>query len=238
MDESKIKSIIKLHIIDKQLNEINELRGELPEKIDIYTGKIEQLKNGLKENKKNFKILNKKQTEFKSELTDNADKINKLNDQIFKVKTNKEYDALLNEIDHLKNGNKSKNDELKIIESEVIKTQNSIDKNSESIEKFKSNLSESKRDLNKINKEIKDKEVNLLIDKKNHLKTVPNDMLILYNKKAEEFGLAFSLVNREACSNCFSSLPAQFIINSSNSNALQSCPTCNIFLYSEDIDNN
>ena len=53
MDESKIKSIIKLHIIDKQLNEINELRGELPEKIDIYTGKIEQLKNGLKENKKN-----------------------------------------------------------------------------------------------------------------------------------------------------------------------------------------
>ena len=52
--------------------------------------------------------------------------------------------------------------------------------------------------------------------------------------KKEEYGLAFASITRKSCSNCFSSLPPQAFINVTDRNKLQTCPSCNIFLYIED----
>ena len=98
----ELKRLISLQEIDDQIYEIESLAGDLPNKVknkeeslqvlqselDLATNKIEQLE-------KDNKTLN-------INLEDGQAKLNKYKDQLFLVKSNKEYDALNNEIDHIK----------------------------------------------------------------------------------------------------------------------------------------
>ena len=126
MENSDIKEMLELHILDKQLFDINELRGTLPENIEKLNQKLESLTSQANNSDNNVIELNKNKKSYNTDLTDNLGKIKKLNDQIFKVKTNKEYDALLNEIDHLKKDNQLKEKEVRnnlkaIIAANVLK---------------------------------------------------------------------------------------------------------------------
>ena len=57
----------------------------------------------------------------------------------------------------------------------------------------------------------------------------------LYLEKQNEYGgLAFAEVNRKSCSNCCSELPPQLYIDIFQRDALTVCPSCNIFLYSNE----
>ena len=235
MEEKDIKEIITLHITDRQLNDIEELREGYPEKIVLYQEQISQLESSLKNHLSTDKSLITKTKNYRSDLEENKGKIEKLNDQIYKVKTNKEYDALLNEIEHLKSDSDVKSKDLKEIESEKNDIDKTINEENDKLEDIKSKLSDCSDKLKIINKKIKSEEDKLVKDRKSQLKNISKDALDIYDKKRDEFGLAFSEVNRDACSNCYSSLPAQFIISAKNPNTLQSCPTCNIFLYCEDV---
>jgi len=237
MENSDIKEMLELHILDKQLFDINELRGTLPENIEKLNQKLESLTSQANNSDNNVIELNKNKKSYNTDLTDNLGKIKKLNDQIFKVKTNKEYDALLNEIEHLKKDNQLKEKELESIESQLRDIEVSSMKSATEIDKLKESLDSFNSQLNDINSKIKDDENKLLKQKTKARKKIVNDSLSLYDSKCHDYGLAFSEIIRDACSHCYSSLPAQTIINADDVNILQSCPTCNIFLYKETENN-
>jgi len=237
MEKMDIKQIIDLHIIDKQLFDINELRGSIPEDIEKLADKLSILESKLKEDKNVVKELSGNKKNYSDVLNDNKEKIKKLNDQVFKVKTNKEYDALLNEIDHLKNNNMSSDENLESIESQLRDKKVSLMKGSTDKDKVKETLADYNKQLNAINKKIEKDETKLFKARKKSLKNIAKDLALIYEKKCQEFGLAFSLISRDACTHCYSHLPAQIIINADDVNILQSCPTCNIFLYKETENN-
>ena len=72
------------------------------------------------------------------------------------------------------------------------------------------------------------------IDKDNILKQLSDDDVHLYDEKKNQYDLAFAMVTRKSCSNCFSGLPPQLFINVIEGKKLEVCPSCNIFLYIDD----
>ena len=97
---NRLKVLYQLQQIDNQLDELEDLRGDLPnmvreleEKINSFIGDIDA-----------------KEKEQKDSITkrgDNEDEIEKLKEnqkkfkaQLYQVRNNKEYDALTKEIDH------------------------------------------------------------------------------------------------------------------------------------------
>ena len=56
-------------------------------------------------------------------------------------------------------------------------------------------------------------EKTLINDKDNILKQLSDDDINLYDDKKNEYDLAFAMVTRKSCSNCFSGLPPQLFIN-------------------------
>ena len=109
---------------------------------------------------------------------------------------------------------------------------NNIDSSNKDLEDNKAKLSDFQLKLDDANSEIINEEKDLVTSKENILKEVSEDLIDLYNEK-EEYGLAFASITRKSCSNCFSSLllKPSYV---TDRNKLQTCPSCNIFLYIED----
>ncbi|MBH09751.1 MAG: hypothetical protein CMG74_05225 [Candidatus Marinimicrobia bacterium] len=97
-----IDKLIELQIIDTKLKDINDLLGDLPSKVDELDREEETIKGSLQKNKDRLKELEIELHKSELDITDINVKINKYKDQLFLVTNNKQYDAIMHEIDHLK----------------------------------------------------------------------------------------------------------------------------------------
>ena len=239
MANTNIANIVVLHKVEKKLIDINSTRGQFPERIASTKEKISRLSEQQEEFAERLVEIDKRKVLLNGTLSDIEKKIKILNDQMYKVKSNKEYEALLSEIDHLNNENNTHFDELGTFENEVESINNTIKENTEALESENQKLSLNEKKLNEANVLIESQEKKLEKQKQSCINLLKSDNAMLdaetYNNKKEEYsGLAFAAIHRSCCENCYSSLPPQLIIDIQNQEKLVSCPSCSIFLYLED----
>ena len=206
-----VKKIINLHKIDTRLQEIHDEKGGLPEIINDQKEKLDELKNKIHQSEEEIKLLNKDKSACSLSIEDfnsNLDKHNKLMD---KVKNNKEYDALLLEIDHLK----KENNEL----------QSKVDVINTSIEEMNTS---NEKELNEKSVEFSIEEKLLEKDKKKVMSEIA-DSLFLDKYKEDNESLVAAVFNG-SCGSCFYNLPAQSL-EDTKSGKLITCPNCSIYLY-------
>tara|TARA_Y100000814_G_scaffold41796_1_gene26227 strand:- start:1301 stop:1999 length:699 start_codon:yes stop_codon:yes gene_type:complete len=229
----EIKKIIDLHKIDQQIIEIHDSKGALPGIIEKQENKVEDLKSILKDSEKELKTISKSIDDFSSQTSDLSTKIEKFNNQIYSVKNNKEYEALLKEIDFLKGESANAESELSIFKAQKEEKETTITDAKTTLEDLSSKLKENLEELKVISSSTekeekqlsknKDKILNDMIDKK---------FVESYLDGTQTFKLA--VLSRDACSNCYSSLPPQFILNVKKRDKLYPCPSCGINLYWEE----
>ena len=135
-----MEQLVRLQDIDTKLKDLDDLLGDLPSKVEELDAKEQSIKNELDENKQNLKILGTEINKKELDLNDSSIKIDKLKDQLYLVTNNKQYDALMVEIDHLKDGKSS-------FETEIIKLMEEQEKTIENIKNMESNLEALSKDL-------------------------------------------------------------------------------------------
>ena len=108
-----MEKLIQLQGIDTKLRDLNDLLGDLPSKVELLNQQEESKKNSLSEGKKRLKELEVETKKREREIAQIDDKISKIKDQLFLVTNNKQYDALMTEMDHFK-------DKKSTLESETI----------------------------------------------------------------------------------------------------------------------
>ena len=234
MEKTNIETLINLHKIDKKLFEIVSKRGNFPKIINDLNNNIESLKNSNLEIETRKIEIDKRKVEIDNNVSDFNNKIESLNNQMYKVKTNKEYEALLHEIDHLKIKSSEEKNEIIFFDTELDEITAVLEKNNNDLNTDNDKLIDTEKKLNNANSEIITEEKNLINDKDNILKQLSDDDINLYDEKKNEYDLAFAMVSRKSCANCFSGLPPQLFINVTERNKLEVCPSCNIFLYIDD----
>jgi len=97
-----MQHLIELQKIDTQLQDLESLLGDLPRRVNEMNQEEKSLRNNLEENNIRLKIIKVECHKSEVKVSEIDDKINKIKDQLFLVTNNKQYDALMNEIDHLK----------------------------------------------------------------------------------------------------------------------------------------
>ena len=103
-----IARLVEMQDIDSQLEDLNGLLGDLPKMVEELNEKENSLKNRVETDKVSLKEININNSKSEKVNSDIQEKINKLTDQLFLVTNNKQYDALTNEIEHLKKQKKRK----------------------------------------------------------------------------------------------------------------------------------
>ena len=230
--ELETQKIINLHKIDVRLQEIQEEKGDLPIIIKEQKDEISGLDSKMSESDSKITELEKEKSDCDTSVKDFEAKLDKYNKQMDMVTNNKEYDALLVEIDHLKNENNTLVDKILEIEESIEGLNNFKKECDEKITSLNEKLNENESELHEKSVEF-DVEEKLLLKDKNSLLSniVDKDFIDSYENDEGEL---IAPVYNGSCSSCYTSLPAQTLLDIRKGLRLIRCPNCSIFLYSDE----
>jgi len=231
-----MEKLIELQGIDTKLRDLNDLLGDLPSKVEELDQEEESIKNSLVEQKERLKELEVEMHKRDVSIAQINDKINKFKDQLFLVTNNKQYDALMLEIDHIK-------EQRATNETESIAFLEEKETLTESVESMESELGELSQNL-RVRKEKLETAISQSAEEKTSLEQqrteqvngIDLSMVSVYDRimKARD-GLAVVHLSDSACGGCGAHIPAQTITEVRAKIVIHRCDVCGRFLYNQEI---
>ncbi len=229
-------TLSELQLIDNQLDELEELRGDLPLAVNELTNQINLMKTQIEE-KEHEKVESIKKRNFNdSEIQRLQVLLKKFKSQLYQVRNNKEYDALTKEIDR-------SDDQIKKLEEENFELENSVDIIKNEIEEIKPKLNELIKDKTTKEKELKKiislnerEEIKLQEERSEVVSKVRKSDYNTYMRIRKACGgIAIATVVRSACSGCHNVVPPQRQIEIRQNKRLFTCESCGRLLVSAEI---
>ena len=235
--KEKLLLLIKIQECDSELVKLSAKKKTLPEDIEKLDKEFSLFEEGIKNNKAKY-------DEFKARHAENENKIKKINEGIVKtkermleVKNNKEYQAMLKEIETAESSRGE-------VETAIISILEELDKLSVLVKKDEEIL---KQGRNKYEQEKKSLEDNLnAVDsdvvnweqKRIELqKNIPDDLIVNYERiKKRNKGIGVTSVWKAVCNGCHMNIPPQLYNELQRSDELFSCPNCNRIIYFQDME--
>ena len=225
--EKTLYSLIELQEIDLKLDKVTEERGDLPSIVEKLQLSLNEKKQVMQEQKDKIKELKVESGTLETELGVLKEKMKKYEGQLYQVKTNKEYDAIANETENVKQ--KIQEIENKIISD--VETSETLDKSNTEIaaeiEKLESDFSENDAEL-KEKISASSEEENLLKQEREIVKKrLTQQQIISYERiRNAKKGIAVAYCNGGVCSGCFSFLPPQKVVEIRSMKQLFQCESC------------
>ena len=228
-----IARLVELQDIDSQLEDLNSLLGDLPKMVDELNEKENSLKDRVEADKVSLKEINLNNIKSEKVNSDIQEKINKLTDQLFLVTNNKQYDALTNEIEHLKK-QKEENEELLISNLEQKETlEKNINENEASLEELKTDLDVRRNKLDEALSETADEKAALENSRKKQVTEIDDTTMQVYNRViSARSGIAVVPLSGNSCGGCGAALPLQ-MVSEIRSVDLHNCQSCGRFVYNK-----
>ena len=231
---NSILDMIELQKIDSQLAEIEELLGDLPIKVTDLKNKKDSLTSDFERGKARLKEIALEQHKTEMNLAEFKEKIDKLKDQLFLVTNNKQYDALMLEIDHLKeNLDRNETTELELLEekdqlAEQVKSQE------QSLESLSKELSSKQVNLEQALAASSSEKKDLESRREETAKDLSASVLARYNRiLSARNGLAVVSLEGRSCGGCGAALPPQLVAEVKTLVTIQNCSICTRFLFWE-----
>ena len=230
--KEQLSFLIELQKIDLKIGEITIKKKELPEKIAQMDEEFMAMNASMEEARSKLEELNKRRGEKEDKLKKGIDVLKKTKDRLLEVKTNKEYQAILKEIETIEKKNSDIEDEI-IAAMEDLDTIRGVLKTKE--KDFDDRRSRYENEKQEIAQEISQLDVDLADcqQKSSDLRRqVRSELQKKYEIiKGARNGLAVVSVWKEVCEGCHMNIPPQLYIELQRSADLLSCPNCNRIIY-------
>ena len=229
-----IQNLIGLQQIDTNLEEIEELLGDLPLKVSDLKRKEEILTSDFSQGQKRLKEIKVELHKIELNVAEFKEKIEKLKDQLSLVTNNKQYDALMYEIDRLKeNLDKDETNELELLEEndQLLKQ---VQEQETNLKSLSEDLVLQRVNLEKAIAESSLEKNDLVNQRKEKTQSINTEMLARYEKifLARDSLAVVSLVGN-SCGGCGASLPPQLATEIKALNVIKNCSICGRYLFWE-----
>ena len=229
-----IHKLVELQTIDAKLKDINDLLGDLPSRVKELDQQEDTIKANLEKSQTRLKELGVKLHRAEVRIAEINDKINKYKDQLFLVTNNKQYDALMHEIDHLKEERVSNESESLSFMEEKETLINSINEMAAELEILTQDLSSRREKLESAISESADEKSNLEQNRAEQVSQIDAKFISEYDRVlAARDGLAVVNLSGGACGGCGAYIPAQIVTEIRGNIVMHRCDVCGRFLYTE-----
>lgn len=228
----KMNLLRELQEIDQEVSTIEATREGYRNELSGFDTETSRIQGMVDELSTEMEELKKEEVQLQQELLKEQDNITKVEARLPEIQTQKEYVAVLKEIDLAKKANRE-------IEDQVLAKQ-------QELETLEGDLKEKQGELNAVteNADARRSELDKLLEeseaglqKKQSVREsvagdVPSALLrkyqTLFKRRA---GLAVAVARNGACLGCNMQLPPQQYNSLFRQTDLQSCPHCNRLLY-------
>ena len=232
----QISILVRLQAIDSEIQKIEKRLGKVDGEMAVLDLEIEKFESAIKEKVSIREEYQKKYRSLESDANVNLPKIAKSKEKLTSVKTNKEYQALLKEIDDLKNANSRIEDQMLEILEQSENAEAQLSEEKQAFESAKNRVIGEKTDIAKAAEEDRSRLAGLQADFQTVLDTVNPDILKAFMSVRSRIGkMAIAEVVDAVCAGCHMNIPPQMYNDLQRFESLMYCPQCQRIIYSSKL---
>jgi hypothetical protein len=231
MDE-QLALLIQLQEIDGNIRALAERKNRLPGVLADLEKRRETSKEDLEKVREGLQAAQKNKRDRDADLEAGAQKVEKLRARTSEIKTNKEYQALLKEIETVEGENKAVEDDILALMEKIDDATSKIAEAEQRAKQeeaaIEAERSQCESALAAIEEELKGVEQ----ARQELVAGIQPAVLEEYQKLLiTKSGVALAEARGEACSGCYMSIPPQVFVNVKKNESLVPCPQCGRILY-------
>lgn len=209
--EEKLRALYDLQLIDSRIDEIRNMRGELPLEVEDLEDEVAGMNTRLEKLKSDLQIIEEQINERKNNIEESKNLIKKYTTQQDNVRNNREYNSLTKEVEYQEL-------EIQLADKNIREYRAQIEQKNQIIEDTKTRFNErsehlkhKQNELDAILKETEKEEQTLIEESKKFETTIEERLVKAYKRirKNVKNGLAVVPVERGASGGSFFTIPPQ-----------------------------
>ena len=232
--KTQLELLVRLQSCDSAILRAQRIQENHPREIKLLEEALEKEREAIRNQLKRFEEVKKRRVAREQDLALEEEKINKAKQRLTAVKTNKEYQAALKEIEILEGQTSKIEEEILTIMEEADALKINHDTREEQVKLREKEVEEKKR---KLEKEIA--ECTQLIEEQQKTKEallaqIASDVLDFYQRiKQKRAELTVVAAENSCCLGCHMNIPPQLFNEIKKCQKIIVCPHCSRILYWE-----
>ena len=234
----QITALVKLQRIEIEIRGIKAKLSTVDHRIEILDNQLLDFKQTLEDQKSLIHELNQKYRTYESDVQMHLDRIRKSEAKLSVVKTNKEYQSSLKEIDDLKDMSSKKEDDMIEFLDRIEEAENVHKAKMAEFSKLEVQIKTEKEIIQKDAQEGRQRLGNLGADRETVSGCIDAKMLATFNRiKANQTNkIGIVAVKDAVCQGCHMNIPPQMYNELQRGDSLKRCPICERIIYWKDQD--
>ena len=227
-----LKLLIELQEIEKKVRALTNQKARAPIQIAMMKEEESKAAGRMEEKQEMLNSAQRLRKELEREVEELEGRQNKSKQRLLEVKSNKEYQATLKEIDDIEDLIRKREDQI-LEQMEVAESlANEIREHERLLSEAHKRLEQEGAQLEKEAAEA-DTLITSLEEERERLKPqIPAEMWQKYQLlSANRGGVALAPVNRATCQVCHMNLPPQLFIDLQRNEKMMHCPNCQRIIY-------
>ena len=230
--DAQLRTLIDLQALDARIGALEGDLARLPREIDAVHAAVNDARSAVESAKARLDAARKNQRAKEKDLEDNRIKRQKFEGQLYQVKTNKEYSAVLSEIEDVKQ-------EKARIEEEILGFMEQQERAALDVKdaegRFKAREAEGRSEEAALAQKLSGAEADLAVVKSERgqlARELPPIVLADYDKILRHRGVAVVEVTKpNFCGGCHVTMTPQRLQELRQQNTLIHCESCGRYLY-------
>lgn len=229
--ENQILLLKELQEVELKIKGLKGDQELYPRQITELDEKLASEKEAALQEKERLQNLERERRQKEGDLDDEGERIKKTKGRLFDVKTNKEYQALLHEIELMETSSSQHEDEILAILEEIDELRGSVSKREGDLvtveKETRAEIAEFEKRLDSLVEEIASAEKR----REEIIKTLDPPLMKAYETLKVKRGTALAAVKRGVCQGCYVNIPPQMYNEVQRNDMLIRCPNCSRFLF-------
>ena len=229
-----LEQLFVLQAIDLKIQEMEREKRQIPQSVTSLEEELRKEEEKVGGEKAELEALQKERRQKEKDLEEEVDRVKKTEARMFEIKTNKEYQAVLKEIENAKRFNRQREEEILDILERLEEMQKRVARGEEELEEKRRRLQGQVADLRR--KEVAfDQEMEDEVRQRGEReKGIPPELLSKYHRLLEKrHGVAVARAIQGVCQACNMNLRPQLYIELQRQDSLILCPNCSRILFWE-----
>jgi predicted nucleic acid-binding Zn-ribbon protein len=237
-DRNQIPYLAELQRLDTEIRKITAWIETVPERLTELERELTERQQSLEAEEGSLKELKKRYRAYESDVQANLSRIGKSNERLASVKTNKEYQSTLKEIDDVKAINAKLEDEMLVMLDNMDREEDALRRKKKELAETAETITSEKTRLAREADAARDELAGLQAESERMTPKIDAELLAIYQrvKSLQANGLGIAAVRNAVCQGCHLNIPPQMYNELQRGDRLKTCPNCERIIYWEDKD--
>jgi len=234
--KEQIVSLVNLQQIEIEVSSVKTKISNVDQRLEKLDDSLLDFKQVIEKQELVINELNQKYRDYETDVRMNLDAIKKSEAKLSSVKTNKEYQAFLKEIDDIKVKNSKLEDDMIEFLDRIEEAENTLNAKKAEYSELQTRLNNEKKTIQKETEEASRQLESLGAQLKTTAAGIDGGLLATYNKvKAlQSNAIGIVAVKDAVCQGCNMNIPPQMYNELQRGDSLKKCPICDRIIYWKD----